>query len=357
LQGGSFSQASEVSDLGPVAVGISSDSRGVQHAILWIGERPVDIKATQRGLNSGAFGLNVWGQISVQAETPNPDPYGEDFCAYGTHLSCRAARWQFGVLTMLPTLGGHNATVGGINDAGQISGVAETATRDDSCASHASFQVLQYKPVIWGPAPREIRQLALLRGDTVGAATRINDRGQAVGFSGSCGSSALLPLAFGAHAVLWDSDGTVHDLGNLGAATVNIGLAISNRGHVVGASSLAANSTPFYRTDAFLWTRKRGMQDLGTLPGDIHSGATAVNDAGEVVGLSGDGTGNLRAFRWQDGVMEDLNALVSPDAPLYLLFATGINANGAISGWGIHKESGEVHGFRLTPSGGRGDKQ
>ena len=112
---------------------------------------------------------------------------------------------------------------------------------------------------------------------------------------------------------------------------------------------MAADSTPFYRTDAFLWTRRQGMQDLGTLPGDVHSGATGINDRGEVVGLSGDGAGNIRAFHWQDGAMQDLNTLVPADAPVYLLFATAINADGAIAGWGVHKETGEVHAFKLIP--------
>jgi len=349
LPGAAFSQASDMNDWGVVA-GISATPEGIQHSVLWVAGRPVDIASRRHeGLNSGAFGINEWGQISLQVERSTPDPNGEDFCGYGTHLTCRAARWQFGVLTTLPTLGGNNATTGNINNAGQIPGTAETEVVDASCSASHPFQVLQYRPVIWEPNPETIRQLPLLSGDTVGVAARINDRGQAVGFSGSCGDSALLPLPFGPHAVLWDKDGAVHDLGNLGAATVNIGLAINNRGEVVGASSLAADSTPFYRTDAFLWTRRQGMQDLGTLPGDVHSGATGINDRGEVVGLSGDGAGNIRAFHWQDGAMRDLNTLVPADAPVYLLFATAINADGAIAGWGVHKETGEVHAFKLIP--------
>ena len=349
LPGATFSQASDMNDWGVVA-GISATPEGTQHAVLWVAGRPVDIAGrTRGGLNSGAFGINEWGQVSMQVETSTPDPNGEDFCGYRTNLTCRAARWQLGVLTRLRTLGGSNATAGNINNVGQIPGTAETNIVDASCSASQPSQVLQYRPVIWEPNPETIRQLPLLSGDTVGVAARINDRGQAVGFSGSCGDSALLPLPFGPHAVLWDKDGAVHDLGNLGAATVNIGLAINNRGEVVGASSLAADSTPFYGTDAFLWTRRQGMRDLGTLPGDVHSGATGINDRGEVVGLSGDGAGNIRAFHWQEGAMRDLNTLVPADAPVHLLFATAINADGAIAGWGVHKETGEVHAFRLFP--------
>jgi hypothetical protein len=52
--------------------------------------------------------------------------------------------------------------------------------------------------------------------DTVGIAMSMNDHGQAVGSSGTCDTSALPPLAYGSHAVLWETDGSVHDLGNLG---------------------------------------------------------------------------------------------------------------------------------------------
>src|SRR6266481_6020551 len=111
-------------------------------------------------------------------------------------------------------------------------------------------------------APSAERRLALA----------INDHGQAVGASGRCENTALPPLAFGPHAVLWENDGSVHDLGNLGAAAGNIGLFINNQGHVVGASSLTADSTPSDGIHAFLWTKGTGMRDLGTLPGDLASG-------------------------------------------------------------------------------------
>jgi uncharacterized membrane protein len=250
LPGATFSQAADVSDSGVVA-GVSATPDGTQHAVVWIAGRPIDITNKKReALNSGAFGVNGWGQLSIQAETSTPDPYGEDFCGYGRHLTCRAARWQYGVLTKLRTLGGNNATVGNINNRGEIPGTAETGIFDANCSASLPFQVLRYSPVIWGPSPEKIRQLPLLHGDMVGVAVRINDNGQAVGFSGSCGNSALFPHAFGPHAVLWDRDGSAHDLGNLGATNVNVGLAINNREQVVGASSLAADSTPFHRTDA-----------------------------------------------------------------------------------------------------------
>ncbi len=110
--------------------------------------------------------------------------------------------------------------------------------------------------------------------------------------------------------MLWDRDGSVHDLGNLGG-TANIGLlavgnvafSINNRGQVIGVSALPGNQS----THAFLWTSETGMQDLGTLPGDVYSAGLDINDRGDVVGGSIDGnpaTGNTRAFVRQNGVMK-----------------------------------------------------
>ena len=157
LPGATFSQASDMNDWGVVA-GISATPEGTQHAVLWVAGRPVDIASrTRGGLNTGAFGINEWGQVSMQVETSTPDPNGEDFCGYGTHLTCRAARWQLGVLTRLRTLGGSNATAGNINNLGQIPGTAETKIVDASCSASQPSQVLQYRPVIWEPNPETIR--------------------------------------------------------------------------------------------------------------------------------------------------------------------------------------------------------
>lgn len=351
LPGGNFSQPGGVNDFGLVA-GVSTTVDDTQHAVLWIDRRPFDIaKVGLGGPNSGAFGVNIWGQVSVLAETSTLDPNGENFCGYGTHLTCRAALWQLGLLKKLPTLGGYNSTVGTINNRGQIAGAAETSTPDASCASATLSQLLQYEPIIWGPNQGEKHQLPVPAGDTVGIALSINDKGQAVGASGLCSNTALPPIVVGPHAVLWEKDRSVHDLGNLGAAVANVALSINNFGQVVGASSPTPESGPFNGNHAFLWTRAHGMRDLGTLDGDVASGGTGINDAGEVVGVSNDPMGNIRAFYWtRDHGMKDLNTLISPDAPLLLLFASGINSKGEIVGWGVHLATGEIHAFRAIPN-------
>ena len=90
------------------------------------------------------------------------------------------------------------------------------------------------------------------------------------------------------------------------------------------------------------------MKDLGLLPGDTLSGGLAVKDRGEVVGISGDSEGNLRPFIWRNGLMTDLNDLAPADSPLYLIFASGINNQGEIVGFGA-TQSGDIHAFLATP--------
>jgi probable HAF family extracellular repeat protein len=157
--------------------------------------------------------------------------------------------------------------------------------------------------------------------------------------------------------VLWEKDGSVHDLGNLGGSVNtalpgvgNRALGINNQGQVVGGSTLPGNVT----AHAFLWTREKGMQDLGTLPGDFNSGALSINNKGEVVGVSNDQSGGARAFLWRNGVMTDLNTLVPPNSPLNLLFAAGINDVGEIVGFAL-TSTFDVHAFLATPRGREDD--
>jgi probable HAF family extracellular repeat protein len=347
LPGGTYSQAFTMNNYGLIG-GQASPADGTTHAVLWYKGQIGDI--TTPGLggpNSGAFAVNDLGQVVGQAESSTSDPNNENFCGYGTGLKCLPFLWQNGVMTALPTLGGSNGTAGAINNRGEVAGVAETSTKDKNCPSP---QVFDFEAVIWGPKPGEIRQLNPLTGDSVGSALWINDHGQAVGTSGSCANTALVPLTVGPHAVLWENGGAT-DLGNLGGTALNIGLYINNQGQVVGASSLTDQGTPFNGTDAFLWTRATGMRDLGTLPGDVASGGLGINDRGEVVGVSFDKSGNSRPFLWHNGVMSDLNTLIPASSPLMLLWASVINSRGEIVGFGMTK-AGDVHGYLATPSSG-----
>jgi probable HAF family extracellular repeat protein len=356
LPGGTSSSANALNNNRLVG-GNAADADGIQQNMLWWG--PLRIEIGTPGLNSGMFGVNDGGLASINAEISKKDPNNENFCGFGTGLECLAFLLQGGALIQLPTLGGNNATIGNINSKGEIIGAAENSTRDPECsttvlADGAGPQVLDYEAVVWGPKPGAIRELKPLPGDTVGVALWINDNSQAVGASGTCANTEPPPLAFGTHAVMWDADGTPHDMGNLGSKVINMGMAMNNRGQAVGASSLNDKATPGNGTHAFLWTSAAGMKDLGTLPGDTASGGMGINDAGDVVGTSFDSDGNSRAYLIHNGVMSDLNDLVAGKSPLFLLFGAAINSRGEIVGFGA-TEQGDVHAFLATPSSGAAD--
>ncbi len=348
LDGAPFSQASQGNTDNGLIAGVSAAADGNLHAVLWQYGQTIDLSGTGLGgPNSFAIGLNSKGVVAGEAETSDPD--SENFCAFGSGFRCVPFVWADGIMSRLPTLGGNNGAVSAINNRGAMAGLAETAHQDPACPTPQAYQ---YEAVVWGPGPGQIRALQPLPGDTVGVAMWMNDKGQAVGTSGTCDNTLPGGIIVGPHAVLWDSDGTPIDLGNLGG-TVDItrmavgtrGIYINNVGQVVGGSALEGNETGH----AFLWTRDSGIKDLGVLSGDLHSDASAINNRGEIVGVSTDPDFNLRAFVWRNGLMTDLNSLAPADSPLYLMFASGINDRGEIVGWGM-TSSGDIHGFLATPN-------
>ncbi|MBV9769364.1 MAG: hypothetical protein JOZ32_07325 [Bryobacterales bacterium] len=356
--GNMFSQANQANNNGFVA-GLATVAGGAQHSYMWYEGIYADIGGLG-GTNSGAGGVNNSGQVMGGAETATKDPNNENFCGYGTGLQCLVYEWQNGVITALPTLGGTNAGWGGINNEGEIAGVAETTVRDLMCPAGVAPNgigplVLDFEPVIWGPGPAQIRQLPLPSGDTVGYAFAINDNGQAVGMTGTCATTTLPGPAASLHAVLWEN-GAVTDLGNLGGTynpaalgVGNLAIGINNKGQVVGSSAIAGSA----HNHAFLWTWETGMQDLGTLSGDVMSAGFSINNRGEVVGASvgapGPPMGNVRPFLWKNGKMLDLTTLVPANSPLQLLNVNAINDRGEISGFGL-TSNGEVHAYLLTPA-------
>jgi len=355
--GGTYSYAYGLNNAGVVAGGAATANQtdGIaQTAFLWYGGNIINL-GTLGGsncpdCNSEAGGPNFWGVAPVISETAETDSNGEDFCAFGTHRQCLAAVWKNGAMTALPNLkGGNNGQAYWTNNQGQTVGVTENGIEDATCSTATPFQVLRFEAALWQPNG-EIRQLHPLSGDTVAFAFGMNDEGQIIGASGLCSNTAVPPFANGpqaAHSVLWENDGSPRDLGGLvSGGTINIATSINDRGEVAGGSQSSGGAP-----HAFLWTKDKGMQDLGTLEGDFLSVAPCchtINNRGEIVGFSIPGPlGSGRAFLWRNGIMTDLNTLLSKDSPWYLLQALSINDAGQIVGYGTI--NGDVHAFLATP--------
>jgi len=328
--GGTFSFAGVVNNHAWVSGSSTLPDDTAVHAFFWKSGTMSNLP-TLGGPNSAGFPLNERGEVSGVAETSTKDPLGEDPCGFGTFLICLPVTWQDGVITnILPTLGGANGFAREINNRGEVAGFAENTTHDPTCTPPS---VVQFKPVLWDNGG-QIHELPTVGGDPDGIVFAVNDKGQAVGQTGNCFTSL--------HGVFWQQ-GTPTDLGSVEGLQL-FPVYINNQAQVVGTAFSPATFI------AFLW--QRGVATiLGTLPGDVASTADGINNKGQVVGGSFDRNGNERAFIWQNGVMTDLNSLVPADSSLFLLEATGkINSRGEIAGIGFQSSTGEVHAFLATPN-------
>jgi len=170
----------------------------------------------------------------------------------------------------LGTLGGAKASAAGINEDGNIVGVADNA----SGQSHAFL----YKEGV-------MQDLGTL-GGTTSNANAINNNGEIVGRS---------LLANGAIRAFLYKEGVMYDLGTLGGVA-SVAFDINDKGDVVGFARVANG-----QAHAFLY--KDGlMYDLGTL-GGIDSRAYGINNRGDIIGQYTNADGSVHGFIYRDGQM------------------------------------------------------
>ena len=330
-------QGNSVNDFGLVS-GSYTVAGGALHASLWAFGRQVDLGTlgTGAGLSSRVQWpvKNLLGLISGISLTDQLDPNKEGWsCGFFLNNPnfnvCLGFVWdRFSGMRPLPTLGGTNSFATGTNNLAQTVGWAENTVHDPTCISP---QVLQFKPVVWGPGRNQIQALPLPDGDTSGAATAINDSGQIVGIAGTCGFAVGGPT--GKHAVLWESGTPTVLVNPNGAPFWNTPMMINARGDVVGFAGVPGDAAGNF-TPPFMWTRVQGWTFLPLLAGDIAGVATSINAGRQVVGYSNDANGNFHPWIYQNGTVTNFNALIEPGSgltgPVQLLF--DINDEGVITG-------------------------
>lgn len=236
-----------------------------------------------------------------------------------------------------------------------------------------------YYPAIYEPQNMRTTTLGSLGFNSgfTGVATGINDSGVAVGYSYINSNNR--------HAFVYRG-GIMTDLGSLGGYSG--ALAINNSGIIAGFSSQTSNGferavvwqnnsildisngleseargvnnggqvvgeteTPLGNRQGFLWSDGTERY-LGTLPTGLNSEAYSINNQGDVVGtadvisgftyLTNPISGKIttltnyqdHAFLFQNGVMIDLNSMISTNSGWQLYYAFGINNSDQIVGWG-----------------------
>jgi probable HAF family extracellular repeat protein len=216
---------------------------------------------------------------------------------------------------------GQNSVASGINNAGQVTGMAGSNT-----GSH-----------IFVTGPNGVGMLDL----GAGAGYDINASGQVTGVV-----FGLDGLSNG-HAFITDANGAnLRDIGTLGGSQSN-GLAINVHGQVAGAASTGTTSHAF-----LTGPNGQGMVDLGALAGGASSVAYGMNDAGMTVGDSTTADHLNHAFiTGLDGsnAMVDLNSLVTLAAGVYLSTARDINNAGQVVANG---SNGHVYLLSAVPEPG-----
>ena len=327
-----------IDDLGLTAGSYTLANKSV-HATQWAFGAQLDLGTLGNGvrLNSTVQWpvKNVLGLVSGISQTDQLDPNQEGWsCGFflpnPNFNVCLGFVWEAatGRMRPLPTLGGTNGFATGTNNLGETVGWAETSVHDVTCIAP---QVLQFKPVLWGPGPGRIHALPLIGSDGSGAATALNDRGQVVGISGDCGFAVGGPTA--KHAVLWDNGVAMEIVNPNQAPYWNTPMMINERGDVVGFAGVPGDAAGNF-TPPFMWTKKDGWVFLPLLSGDIAGVATSINEHRQVVGYSNDANGNFHPWIWMNGVTTNLNLLIEPGSgltgPIELAF--DINDSGEITG-------------------------
>ena len=309
-----------ITDLGP----IGSDARCVANAINASGIVAGYLRPSPTAAETCSE-VAVWrGSAATATDAPgqatainaNGDVVGFTYGNSPQH----AFIYHDGVMKNLGGLGGETSMALGVKDSGVVVGRADVG----SAVFHAftwtaGGGMKDLNPRLGNPPSSE--------------AAAINRAGQIVGILGC------------EQAYLFDPVRGMKLLGALPGHGAAAASSLNNRGQVVGISMPDCNDS--IEAHAFFWDPVKGMVDVGTL-GAYPTFANGINDEGVVVGESRKKRcASSRAFIWQDGVMTDLNSLVSHSSGWTLYAAAAINSRGQITGYG-RGPAGE-HAFLLTP--------
>jgi probable HAF family extracellular repeat protein len=229
-----------------------------------------------------------------------------------------------------------------INDRGQIVGISAIDAIDPNppagCETAGPRRQIARAFLFENGRFRDLGTL----GGYEAAAVIIDDAGQVAGTS-DVTTTVDPTLGFAPRHAFRLANGVMTDLGTLGGG-LSVAFALNSEGAVAGFSTLAGEQ----HIHAFRW-QDGTIADLGALNGDTDSLAYGMNSFGQVVGFSATSTSS-RAFLQYNGVMTDLNTLISPSSGYQLAIGSYINDAGEIAAEAVVEKTGEIHTVVLTPS-------
>jgi probable HAF family extracellular repeat protein len=262
-------------------------------------------------LSSEATGFVDLGSVLGSANGINTS--GQIVGVAGGH----AALYNSGTITDLGVLGsgGSNSVANAINDAGQIVGQADINNAPESEAFLYSGGSMQSLGVLYGR-----------HGNSW--ATAINSNGVIVGASQP--GDTFSGTYWNNHAFVY-RNGTMTDLGVLPGSPANSSsgaAAVNNAGVTVGS---AETNGMWGVQHAVLWDANGTIHDLGIFP-DAYDGSNAngINDSGQVVGWAYGSDGQQHGFIRNSTDLIDLNTLIDTSSGWTVYSAVAIKNNGLI---------------------------
>ena len=324
--GGPSSYALALNNTGTV-VGFSNTSTApnVSRAFRWTNGTIIDI-GTLGGPSAQAFDINDAGQITGLAETKDSIEFNETNHAF---------RWHNGTMTDLGTTGGQSSRGWAINAQGFVAGASQICWVDPKNPGGPCFPVGNEYAFVWdGKAASD---LGGLLGSSDSSVLGMNASAQMVGQSIVVSGASTVR-----HAVLWQANGDITDLGTLGGVN-SWAFDVNDAGTITGFSDTPSNLAhhPFIRD-----VNGGPMIDIGLPPGFTSGEAIAINSAGHIVGVAFNCC-EQAAFVYDGVAMHDLHDLIPPGTGWTLLEADDINDSGWIVGHGLH--NGLARGFLLKP--------